>query len=119
MRFVQSLVLLVVVVAVLESACSQSRPAEKMSESADAFDAPLDNESYTILEMATAHGAFTIELEIDAQADTEVLARQLVEPMQNDYAEVLVYFYDREGDGELPMKRVQWTQESGYSEIEY
>lgn len=80
---------------------------------------PLDNAQFSILEMATAHGAFTIEVEVDADADTMTIARQLVEPIHDQYAEVLVYFYDRAGDGELPMQRVQWTEIQGYSEIEY
>ena len=80
---------------------------------------PLDNAQYSILEMATAHGAFTIEVEVDADADTLVIARQLIEPIYAQYAEVLVYFYDRAGDGELPMRRVQWTEGEGYTEVEY
>jgi hypothetical protein len=80
---------------------------------------PLDNAEFSILEMATAHGAFTIEVEVDADADTQVISRQLVEPIHTRYAEVLVYFYDRAGDGELPMRRVQWTEAGGYTEIEY
>ena len=104
---------------VLGMACGQPRPLERSETASGLADAPLDNERYTILEMATAHGAFTIELEVDADTDTEALARQLVEPMQEDYVEVLVYFYDRAGDGQLPMKRVQWTQEGGYTQIEY
>ena len=69
--------------------------------------------------MATAHGAFTIELEVDSEADAGMLARQLVAPMQQDYSEVLIYFYDRAGNGQLPMKRVQWTEDRGYVEVEY
>ena len=80
---------------------------------------PLDNAEFSILEMATAHGAFTIEVEVDADADNQVISRQLVEPIHTQYSEVLVYFYDRAGDGELPMRRVQWTEAGGYDEIEY
>ena len=105
---------------VLGAACGQALPVDGPESSTQSLvDAPLDNERYTILEMATAHGAFTIELEVDADTDTKTLARELVEPMREDYAEVLVYFYDRAGDGQLPMKRVQWTQAEGYVEIEF
>ena len=105
---------------VVGAACGQALPVDGPESSASRLvDVPLDNERYTILEMATAHGAFTIELEVDADADTKTLARELVEPMREDYAEVLVYFYDRAGDGQLPMKRVQWTQADGYVEIEF
>ena len=80
---------------------------------------PLDNPQYSILEMATAHGAFTLEVEVDAGADTLAIAHQLVEPIKAQYAEVLVYFYDRSGDGELPMRRVQWAEGAGYTEVDY
>ena len=80
---------------------------------------PLANEEFSIVEMATAHGAFTLEVEVDRNADTRSIARRLVEPVRNRYAEVLVYFYDRAGRGALPTSRVQWTAENGYSEIEY
>ena len=110
----------VAVLIVLGAACGQALPVDGPEPSAQSpVDAPLDNERYTILEMATAHGAFTIELEVDAAADTKTLARELVEPVQDSYAEVLVYFYDRAGDRQLPMKRVQWTQAEGYVEIEF
>ena len=80
---------------------------------------PLTNEEFSIVEMATAHGAFTLEVEVDLGADTDSIARRLIEPVQDRYAEVLVYFYDRAGDGDLPISRVQWTAEDGYSEIAY
>lgn len=95
-------------------------PAEqRVDQELPLIDAPLDNERYTILEMATAHGAFTIEVEVDSEVNAGMLARELVAPMQQNYSEVLVYFYDRAGDGQLPMKRVQWTEEGGYVEVEY
>lgn len=80
---------------------------------------PLANAEYSIVEMATAHGAFTIEVEIAPGADTARIARGLVGPIRDQYAEVLVYFYDRGGDGALPISRVQWTPENGFSELVY
>lgn len=80
---------------------------------------PLTSAEFSITEMATAHGAFTVEVEVDLGADTASIARRLVEPVQDRYAEILVYFYDRAGDGELPISRVQWTAEDGYSTVEY
>ena len=80
---------------------------------------PLANDQFSIVEMATAHGAFTIEVEIAAGADTGSIAEGLIEPVQDRYAEVLVYFYDRESDNALPRSRIQWTADGGYSELEY
>ena len=80
---------------------------------------PLISDEWEIVEMATAHGAFTIEVEVATDTDTDALARQLVEPLKPRYAEVLVYFYDREDDGGLPMVRIQWTAADGYVETRY
>ena len=44
--------------------------------------------------MATAHGAFTVE--VSGEADTPAIARTLIEPLQARYAEILVYFYEQD-----------------------
>ena len=69
--------------------------------------------------MATAHGAFTIEVAVDSDADTLSIAEQLIEPIITQYVEILVYFYDRAGEGELPLSRVQWTNNQGFTEVDY
>ena len=79
----------------------------------------LDNEEYSILEMATAHGAFTIEVAVDSDADMLSIAEQLIAPIATQYVEILVYFYDRAGEGELPLSRVQWTNNQGFTEVDY
>ena len=80
---------------------------------------PLVSESWRIAEMATAHGAFTIEVEVADGVDTATLARELIRPLQDRYAEVLVYFHARDAAGDLPRLRVQWTPEQGYVETRY
>ena len=110
----------VALVLVWATGCRGGAPVAEQTETPRGpTEMPLDNPQYSILEMATAHGAFTLEVEVDAGADTAAIARQLVEPIKEQYAEVLVYFYDRAGDGELPMSRVQWTEGTGYAEVEY
>ena len=54
----------------------------------------LINEDFRIVEMATAHGALTIEVEVSGEADTPTIARTLIEPLQARYVEILVYFYE-------------------------
>lgn len=112
--------------AVVAMALVTAAGCEEVAPLAEQTEAPrgptemsLDNAQYSILEMATAHGAFTLEVEVDADADTLLIARQLIEPIKERYAEVLVYFYDRAGDGGLPMRRVQWTDGTGYTDVEY
>ena len=80
---------------------------------------PLVSENWRIAEMATAHDAFTVEVEVADGVDTAALARELIRPLQDRYAEVLVYFHARDADGHLPRLRVQWTAEHGYVETRY
>ena len=86
-----------------------------------AEEAPLRlvNEDWRIVEMATAHGAFTIEVEMAEDVDTAEIARSLIQPLQDRYAEVLVYFHARDAQDELPQSRVQWTAAGGYVETRY
>lgn len=79
----------------------------------------LVNEDWRIVEMATAHGAFTIEVEMAEGVDTAEVARSLIQPLQDRYAEVLVYFHARDAQTDLPQLRVQWTAERGYVETRY
>ena len=79
----------------------------------------LINEDFRIIEMATAHGAFTIEVEVSGEADTPAIARTLIEPLQARYAEILVYFYEQDANTALPLSRTQWTAADGYREILY
>ena len=80
---------------------------------------PLISEDWEILEMATAHGAFTVEVAVASTVDMERLAQRLIEPLQATYVEILVYFYDRASESELPMLRIQWTAADGYQETRY
>ena len=79
----------------------------------------LVNEDWRIVEMATAHGAFTIEVEMAEGVDTAEIARSLIQPLQDRYAEVLVYFHARDAQTDLPQLRVQWTAAGGYVETRY
>ena len=79
----------------------------------------LVNADWRIVEMATAHGAFTIEVEAADGVDTTAVARSLIEPLQDRYAEVLVYFRDLDAQSDLPRLRVQWTAGGGYAETRY
>ena len=79
----------------------------------------LVNDDWRIIEMATAHGAFTIEVEAADGVDTAAISRTLIEPLQDRYAEVLVYFHARGADSDLPQLRVQWTAAAGYVETRF
>ena len=109
----------VVLCALLVTGCGDGEAPVPTPSSQQQRPLPLVGDDWAILKMATAHGAFTIEVDVNPTVDTARLSRLLVEPLQENYAEILVYFYDRSVDTDLPMLRVQWTTAEGYAEIQY
>jgi len=85
----------------------------------DAGEPQLINEAWEITDMATAHGAFVIEVEADDPTRTDEIARSLIEPIKDDYEEILVYVNQRGDDSELPARRMQWTRGGGYVEMAF
>ena len=79
----------------------------------------LVNDDWYVRIMATAHGAFVIEVEAKDPSQTETIARTLIEPIKDDYAEILVYVNQLGDDSDLPARRMQWTPRDGYVEISY
>jgi hypothetical protein len=85
----------------------------------DAGEPTLVNDGWYVRNMATAHGAFVIEVEAEDPAQTDTIARALIEPIRNDYDEILVYVNTLGDDSDLPARRMQWTPAGGYVEITY
>tara|TARA_A100001037_G_C14800145_1_gene478523 strand:+ start:123 stop:572 length:450 start_codon:yes stop_codon:yes gene_type:complete len=85
----------------------------------EADEPQLVNDAWEITDMATAHGAFVIEVEADDPSRTDEIARSLVEPIKTDYDEILVYIHQRGDESDLPARRMQWTPSGGYVELEY
>ena len=79
----------------------------------------LVNDDWYVRNMATAHGAFVIEVEAKDPSQTETIARTLIEPIKDDYVEILVYVNQLGDDSDLPARRMQWTPRDGYGEIRY
>ena len=92
-------------------------PDGEASENVD--DPLLVNDDWYVRNMATAHGAFVIEVEAKDPSQTETIARTLIEPIKDDYAEILVYVNQLGDDSDLPARRMQWTLRDGYVEISY
>ena len=74
----------------------------------------LDNPEWTIVEMATAHSAFVIEVKAVDPLDALEIARLLTEPLIDRYVEILVYVRPRDSSLGLSSRRVQWTLDDGY-----
>ena len=98
---------------------STNRPVAAAADVDHAGEPLLDNQTWHIRNMATAHGAFVIEVEAEDPTQTETIARALVEPIRNDYDEILVYVNKVGDESDLPARRMQWTPGGGYVEIAY
>lgn len=94
-------------------------PPAAPDRAADPDEPSLVNEGWYVRNMATAHGAFVIEVEAEDPEQTETISRALIEPIKDDYAEVLVYINRMGDDSDLPARRVQWTLRDGYVELSY
>ena len=97
---------------------SSDRPVAAAAGIQDQASQPLlVNAGWHIRNMATAHGVFVIDVEAEDPTQTAAIARTLIEPIRDDYDEVLVYVHTPGSD--LPARRMQWTPGGGYLEIAY
>ena len=103
----------------LEIVTLDTLPGQAPDPGADAGEPSLVNEGWYVRNMATAHGAFVIEVEAEDPEQTETISRALIEPIKDDYAEILVYVNRMGDDSDLPARRVQWTPRDGYVELSY
>ena len=94
---------------------SSDRPvAAVVDEPSGAADASGDregpllvNDGWHIRNMATAQGVFVIEVEAEDPTRTEAIARALIEPLRDDYDQILVYVNSLGDDSDLPARRIQ------------
>lgn len=99
---------------------SPDRPMAAVADDPDHAGEPLlVNEAWHIRNMAAAYGTFVIEVEADDPTQTGTIARTLIEPIKDDYDEILVYVNRRGDDSDLAARRIQWTPAGGYVEITY
>ena len=105
--------------AELEIVTLDALPDQPPDRAADPDEPSLVNEGWYVRNMATAHGAFVIEVEAEDPEQTETISRALIEPIKDDYAEILVYVNRMGDDSDLPARRVQWTPRDGYVELSY
>ena len=103
----------------LEIVTLDALPGPAPDPGADPDEPSLVNEGWYVRNMATAHGAFVIEVEAEDPEQTETISRALIEPIKDDYAEILVYVNRMGDDSDLPARRVQWTPRDGYVELSY
>ena len=103
----------------LEVVTLDALPEQPPDRPLDPDEPSLVNEGWYVRNMATAHGAFVIEVEAEDPEQTETISRALIEPIKDDYAEILVYINRMGDESDLPARRVQWTPRDGYVELSY
>ena len=78
----------------------------------------LINTDWQITNMATAYGDLVIEVETINNVEPLMIACTLTEPLKDKYDEVLVYVRGLSDTPESPARRVRWTLEDGYVELD-
>jgi hypothetical protein len=76
-------------------------------------------ERWTVTEQLVVSSVLVLQVETTYLDDALPIARQLVEPVEARYAEVMIYFHRPGRPQTLPPRRVQWTPSRGYVETDY
>ena len=60
-----------------------------------------------------------MEVEARDLRDAEVIARRVVEPVAQSFSEVLVYVQAEPADRLVRVRRVRWTQSTGFETLDF
>jgi hypothetical protein len=74
---------------------------------------------WTVTERFAAHGVLVMQVETTHLDEALSIARQLTEPLKEQFTEVMVYFHRPGRPDTLPPRRVQWSRPLGYVEADY
>ena len=74
---------------------------------------------WTVTERLVAGSVLVLQVETTHLAEALAIARDLVEPLEPRYAEVMIYFHRPGRPSTLPPRRVQWSPSRGYVETDY
>ena len=78
----------------------------------------IAGDGWLLVEQFSAHHALILKVETERLWATKSITQELIEPVISSYNEVLVYFYLTTEKNSLPVRRVQWTKEGGYVEMD-
>ena len=74
---------------------------------------------WTITEQYSAQSVLVLQVETTHLNDAARIAAEISAPLQERYAEILIYFHRPGRPDTLPPRRVQWSRAAGYVETDY
>ena len=74
---------------------------------------------WTITEQYSAQSVLVLQVETTHLNDAEQIAVEISAPLQERFAEILIYFHRPGRPDTLPPRRVQWSRAAGYVETDY
>ena len=74
---------------------------------------------WTITEQYSAHSVLVLQVETTHLQDAAKIAVEISAPLQERYAEILIYFHRPGRPDTLPPRRVQWSRAAGHVETDY
>jgi hypothetical protein len=72
---------------------------------------------WSVTHAQASQGALVVEADVVELSEAMASARAIVEPVRNQYSEVLVYLRRTGAPGRFASRRVQWTSAGGFIEI--
>jgi hypothetical protein len=108
----------VAVLAVLAGTERQRPPAEVWDGNhLRVLHRPLEDprsDGWSVRDVTAYEGSMIVEVETERLGDAFAIARQIIDPVNIRYREVLVYFFRPGIAPRLASLRVQWTPSGGY-----
>ncbi len=95
------------------TAVPRARPLPAVRRAADPF------ARWTITEQFSAQSVLVLQVETRRLAEATAIAREISAPLQERFAEILIYFHRPGRPDALPPRRVQWSRAQGFVETSY
>ena len=74
---------------------------------------------WTVTEQYAAQRVLVLQVETTHLDEASAIAREVSAPLEERYAEILIYFHRPGRPDVLPPRRVQWSRAGGYVETDY
>ena len=72
---------------------------------------------WSVTRAQTSQGALVVTADVLDMSESLTVARQIVEPVQKNYTEVLIYLHQFGAKTQFAGRRVVWTARDGYTEM--